>query len=403
MKSHKKSSDIYKNSRKIKILSTLVLICLAFIFILAFIVSKQNDFRDSEIFTSLAKKYYSLFPDKLSKKLNSLNMLNVTPNEKQLTYWLRILGPKKTLEEIFIDSDSGYSADCHRAAHLIGRLSYELFGPSAFKDGNSSCHSGFYHGAMESFLRAEGTNNLGQKISDICNNFKTRFTHYECLHGVGHGVLAYTNYQLPEAIDVCRGLRDTFEKNSCFGGVFMENLVIARESRGSTGHKTDWVKYDDYHFPCSLYLDDPDVSLRCYLNQTSWMFAISRSDLDKVSQECLKAPEGMKNPCFISLGRDIAGNSLRVPEKIKEGCDKVPKQNDYYQSCIIGGLGVILDFFGPDIKNQATELCLIVPQDTKDGCYSKLYMRLQGIIENPNEIKKICSGFEKEYQKNCQL
>ena len=137
--------------------------------------------------------------------------------------------------------------------------------------------------------------------------------------------------------------------------------------------------------------------------QTSWMLTISGFNFDRVAQECLKVPENMISTCFKSLGRDIAGNNLRVPQKIKAGCDKVPRQNNYYESCITGGLNVILDFFGPDIKNQGTELCVLVSGNAKEKCYSILASRLPGILVNSGEIKKICDEFEIEYRKLCLI
>ncbi|MEK7148275.1 MAG: hypothetical protein AAB758_03170, partial [Patescibacteria group bacterium] len=105
------------------------------------------------------------------------------------------------------------------------RLAYEIYGPSVFAKGNSSCHAGYYHGAMEALLKERGTKNLAANINEICSNFKTGYSTFECLHGVGHGVMAYDSYDLPRALTTCGGFETAFAKSSCYGGAFMENIV----------------------------------------------------------------------------------------------------------------------------------------------------------------------------------
>lgn len=349
---------------------TIILSSLSILLLLAFQIYTHNPIIDPH----------------LQLSLDSQDILQVINNPNLTKKYIQLYGSKKIMSKLLKDSGNESEFNCHKQAHIIGRFSYELYGYAAFKDGNLACHSGYYHGAMESLLKTEGTSNLEVKISEICNNFKTPFANFECLHGIGHGVLPYTNYQLPEAIKICKEIKKESAKGSCFGGVFMENIATAQGQGTSTDHQTEWVKKDNYHFPCTIFGNEPTINLACYSKQTTWMLTISSSNLDKVISECLKAPDNMISTCFKSLGRDIAGLTNKVPQKIKVGCDKVPKQKDYYESCIMGGLYVILDFFGPEIENRGTQLCMLVPQKSKKACYSTLYTRLQNILPNSKKI-----------------
>ena len=50
------------------------------------------------------------------------------------------------------------------------------------------------------------------------------FTHYQCLHGIGHGLMLRTGYALDASLDLCTRLADDWSRQSCDGGVFMESF-----------------------------------------------------------------------------------------------------------------------------------------------------------------------------------
>lgn len=357
----------------------------------------------SSFFQSLrievAKLYFSFFPGAEKKALSRLDMLRLSKNEAELTYWIRILGAEKAMAKILTDSGNGSTRDCHQEAHQLGRISYQLFGAEVFKEGSASCHSGFYHGAMEALLHEKGTVNLASTITSVCNLFDTRFGNFECLHGIGHGVMAYEDYDLLQALRDCAGLPDQFAQSSCYGGVFMENVVTAQGTGATPGHTTAWANQDP-HFPCNILSEDHEMNYQCYQMQTSWMLTLVNNDFKKVAAECTRAPKDMVSVCFQSFGRDAAGNTLRNPQKIKTLCDLAP-QGDLYGRCVTGALNVIVDFWGSGLTREASDLCAIIPDQGKKNCYSTLAGRLMDIFKSDEERKKGCGYFEPAYQSLC--
>src|SRR5437867_1684666 len=111
--------------------------------------------------------------------------------------------------------------------------------------------------------------------------------------------------------------------------------------------------------------------------QTSWMLTLLNYDFDKVAKACNNAPLSMISVCFKSYGRDAAGNTLRNPPKIVELCNKVP--SEYFDQCITGALNVIVDFWGPKLTSQATELCKLLKEPNKRSCYNLLITRLNDV------------------------
>ena len=361
------------------------------------IIVKENPNQPQSQTTTVSKKLIPTPPADIKSQLAKVAMLTVANNLTDLKKWMEIAGPKEIMEDLLLDSGNGAAVDCHQQAHYVGRLAYEIYGSPVFKYGTSLCHSGFYHGGIEEFLKEEGTTDLTNKVKKVCDSFETLFGRFECLHGIGHGLMAYEDYDLPKALKLCGGLPTIYEQSSCYGGVFMENIVTAQGlGAGGAAHATKWTDRNDPHMPCNKIGSDETALTQCYLMQTSWMLTLFNYNFDPVIAECKKAPSGMISTCFRSLGRDAAGNSLRNVPKILETCDKVKEEN-YYNDCLAGALNVIVDFWGDSLSHQATALCALSPEKGKSNCYNTLFSRLNGIFTDEKKIEDICFGFEKDY------
>lgn len=345
---------------------------------------------------------FSLAKEKAKDFLAGVNMFEAAKNETRLRELLSQAGARAIMNDLLLDSGGGSSIDCHQEAHLIGRLAYEQFGASVFGEGDASCHSGFYHGALEAFLAEKGTANLAKNVEDVCDAFPTLFGRFECLHGIGHGLMAYENYDLPQTLRTCDLLATDYDRSSCYGGIFMENIVAAQGFGAIPGHDTKWAN-NDPHFPCNAIDQSQSVQFQCYQMQTSWMLSLFAHDFDRVIPECLSAPANMISVCFKSFGRDAAGHTLRNPQKIRAICEKVPqdKDADYYRQCVIGAINVIVDFWGGGLANKGTELCATLPEKGKESCYATLASRLRDIFKEKEKRTAMCATFELAYQNRC--
>ncbi len=330
-----------------------------------------------------------------------IDMLSAAKNDAKLRDIIARIGPKSAMAELLNDSGGGALVDCHQESHNIGRIAYEVFGAIAFADGNAACHSGYYHGAIESFLYKNGTANLVQNIKTICDSFGTSFGRFECLHGIGHGVMAYENYDLPGAIKICASLENDYDRSSCYGGMFMENIVTAQGSGAGAVHETEWANKSDPYFPCESIGGGYDLRYQCYQMQTSWMLTIFNYDFDRVKDACLEAPTDMRLVCFKSFGRDAAGHTLRDVDKITAICVKVSYHDEYYKECVNGAVNVIIDFWGDGLKDQATNLCKTVLESGKLTCYQTLSWRLGDVFGSTENRADICAGFEDSYRYLC--
>ncbi len=348
---------------------------------------------------NLDKLYYKVFPQELAKNFNKVDMHQTALESDNLRYWLEIEGNEKVMDKLIQDSGNGSNVDCHQEAHQVGRAAFELFGSTVFKHSYFNCHSGFIHGAMESFLKQKGNQSLEQDIVALCNKLPTNFSNFECLHGIGHGVMAYVNYDMPEALKTCKNLANGFARSSCYGGVFMENILVSEGKGVTPGHTTHWVNSDP-HFPCNGVDQDGAIQYECYMMQTSRMLDIGNNDFKYVNQECQKAPQSLRDVCFKSMGRDIAGKTLRGPHKIIIQCQLA--QSEFFDDCINGALNVVIDFWGEKLQGQAGQLCTILPENNKNVCYQTLAARIPGIFIKKSDQQHICDTFEPNFQDLCR-
>jgi hypothetical protein len=203
--------------------------------------------------------------------------------------------------------------DCHQVAHVIGRaaiMRYDTVG-EAFKNGSNICMSGFYHGVMEGIFSKYGETYLNREsINNICRDFRDQgeetLGFVNCTHGMGHGILDVTHDDLFRSLDICGLLSVSAERERCYGGVFMENIITDGKN-----HISKYLKDDDIFYPCTAVREE--YKNACYLYQPLYIlrtsnfhdtFAVcSRADTDEHKKECYQGIGMQTNSSEVSLAR----------------------------------------------------------------------------------------------------
>lgn len=245
-------------------------------------------------------------------------------------------------------------ANCHQVSHVIGRAAAERYGDvvAAYNEGDNFCWSGYYHGVMETVVQDIGVANITTQINTICEGARKQqeysFYHYNCVHGLGHGLMAIKNNELFEALKVCDGLDGTWQQESCHGGVFMENVM----SEVNPDHKTNYFSADDLLYPCTAV--EAKYKPQCYMMQTSHALRQINSDYGKMFELCKSADEGFVDICYQSLGRDVSGNSISNLVSTKQNCMLGGDENAQ-ANCFIGAVKDFISYHHSD--QQGLALC----------------------------------------------
>lgn len=277
-------------------------------------------------------------------------------------------GPKPALKQFarLIEANPVVSVGCHRMAHMIGSAAlarYEDNVPRAFAEGDSTCWSGYYHGILErAFLGTSSKAEMGEKAQGICEDADMRkdlWITYQCVHGLGHGLMIRSGYAVPTALEICDLLKTEWDQLSCYGGVFMENIST------SYGTKSPWLKDGDLVYPCASVEDKYRQS--CYLMVTSRILQANGYDWQETIALCRTQGEPWRDTCFQSLGRDASGSTQQTPAKINELCRLTADAPADEAACFDGAARDVAANYSS--AERGREVCVLAPGASKPRCY----------------------------------
>lgn len=319
--------------------------------------------------------------------------INLFRDDALLERFVEEYGPAETVR-LLSEYEHLLNVDCHQRAHDMGRVAYKLFGALAFSLSGHECHSGGYHGATEALFRERGTANLQGDLEVICDESPNGFFRHQCVHGIGHGLMAWTNYEMLDALELCDAVETGRDQRSCYSGVFMENVVGGLS--GSMGHFSGYLS-DDPHFPCNILGEEYVAS--CYFYQTSRMVQLFNGDFEQLAAACAEAPQSAHRECFESMGRDVGGVTRGNPARAIEFCSFVDKP-DYRTYCLEGA--VQDSFWDEGGADNALAFCQMLYEEAeKTACYRKIVTRAHDIYTAQADLETFCARVEEGYRERC--
>ena len=283
-------------------------------------------------------------------------------------------GPGAALEEFqqVEAQNRAVFVNCHQIAHMIGAgglLHFEGDVGKAFADGNSACGSGYYHGLLQWKLAGVEASEVGGIAREVCNDPEIKangFTYYQCDHGLGHGLMLYTAYDLPRALRFCHELRTNFDQTSCTGGVFMENLS------SSFGVKTNWLNKRNLLYPCNSKVVSESDKTYCYTIVAQRILPAVDYDWGRTADWCRRSEPGWADECFQSFGRSVA-SATRSTGRIRIGAAASRMQTLCHKAgsgerdCITGAVVDVLNNNPSDLT--AKGFCAGVRDAFRSTCY----------------------------------
>jgi hypothetical protein len=308
-------------------------------------------------------------------------------------------GPKQAIAdfEATEQTNDAVRANCHRIVHMIGSASLARFDgdvAQAFAQGSATCWSGYYHGILErSFADIDSPSDakgVARKLCDDPDIEKTTFLLYQCVHGLGHGLMIYSAYNLPWALDICDALVTDWDQSSCTGGVFMENIS------SSYGIKSRWVRDDDPLYPCEDMKDRH--KLYCYLMVTSRINELNGFDWKQTAATCRTVERDWVTTCFESYGRDASGWTVEEPPKIAALCRLTGR---FEKSCVYGAVRDLASF-DPSGK-RATAFCGLVAERLRERCWNGVGTIVASLHPGAAAQRKACSEAPAAYEASCRF
>jgi hypothetical protein len=209
---------------------------------------------------------------------------------------------------------------CHPLAHEIGHLAYAKYKSVtiAARYALETCWSGYYHGLMESYITKFDDGQLRDRMNSICTQDPSHpysLSYYNCWHGLGHGLTIRFGQDIFHALRFCNVVHHRWERESCYSGVFMQNIV----ANGSGMHRSIDLKRSDPIYPCDVVTEQEKPS--CYLMQTSYVLQVENWNIPVAFGICNHVEARYVGTCYRSMGRDISGAALLAPGRIVAQCN----------------------------------------------------------------------------------
>ena len=252
-------------------------------------------------------------------------------------------------------------AQCHQLAHVIGRAALDRYKElaDAFGQGDHFCWAGYHHGALEEYSANKGFDYIIRNANQVCKKLadeeKFSFNHYNCVHGLGHGFMEVQQGELFSALRSCDSIKNDWERESCYGGVFMQNIM---EAEKYPDRPPKFLKTDQPMYPCTAV--DRQYKGQCYLMQTSYALKVLNGNFTAVFTACDGLSDtSYKATCYQSLGRDASGRSVSDVEQTKTAC-LLGVSLEAQINCVIGAAKDFISYFHSD--QQVKELCAALPE-----------------------------------------
>jgi mono/diheme cytochrome c family protein len=305
-------------------------------------------------------------------------------------------GPKPALARLqrTLQTNATVASDCHRIAHRMGSAALSRYKDRvapAFVAGSPVCASGYYHGIIERAFLGQPNDKLAVVARQLCSDPQItaqRFLAYQCIHGLGHGLMIYTGYDLPGSLKTCDELRTSFDRVSCSGGVFMENF------NSSYGVTSKYLRRNDPIYPCDAVAERH--KLYCYLLVTANILRVEKGDQAKTAQVCRRSEEAWISTCFESFGRDVSGIAGNDAGKALASC-RLARGNE--GDCLYGVSREIVNADAGGVRGG--RFCARAPARYRAHCYEGVGSVLASLEPTTAALRTRCRAVSGRHARSC--
>ena len=305
-------------------------------------------------------------------------------------------GPDKALALLATDDRTmaPVHADCHQITHWIGHASLAYYhgnAAAALAHGQMTCFSGYYHGVIERAFAGLPRSEVIHKARALCSSgsiTKEQFLLYQCVHGLGHGLMIYSGDDLPWSLRACHRLQTDFDRISCTGGVFMQNLAPGMIT-------SRYLRKDNPIYPCNIV--SKRDKLYCYLMVTTRISVVDGYDWRKTAGWCHRVEQGWVATCFQSYGRDASGFSSYSPQQTIRLCLLTGTEAG---ECLYGAARD----YGSNYAGgkEAAQVCNLSPRRYRARCFDGVGTILGGLHRYEGGRRASCAAVTPpEYRGDC--
>ena len=337
--------------------------------------------------------------------------------ESELVPVVRHFGASRALSvlERLVPQDPDVASEGHAYAHAIGVTAFDAQPDvqATFPACREIFQSGCYHGVIQAyFMRAASDDSAA--VRGVCAPWTVPnvygWLRFQCTHGLGHGLTMMFDHHLPTALQRCDFLSDGWDRDSCYGGAFMENIMDATQPKDPMfmqhamtttrvpGPKFKQIDRTDLAYPCSVL--DARYQSSCWVNQVSIIEYFAKGDLRITSDGCERAPAAFVHLCFIGLGTDLNGYTIGNNDSTLAMCGRASERGREW--CYVGVAKNIVEVGAQHEKGLV--FCRRVPgKVAKQRCYEGVGEEIASISEVSADRERMCAPADAGFLEACRF
>ncbi len=318
--------------------------------------------------------------------------------------------------------------DVHLLGHTIGDVLYQQTGVAGIADCTQEFRNACSHTIVIGALQDFGEAAL-PKIHDACLKAPGGSGAYTmCYHGLGHGVFAYFEYDLPKTIAFCKktGTADHHDEEyvQCVGGAIMELM-------GGGGHDHDaWLVSRDKYLsktdplaPCSTSVIPSESKGFCYTYITPHLFEFAGGNLGNPQPADFKASFGycdtiskstpdQRRSCFAGIGKEfpllavardtraLSAASDANLSQMRTWCTLAP-HSEAYNDCT-NSIVDSLFWGGENNAHVSIKYCALASGADAKECFQYLTGIAHYYLKDPQAHEAFCSAMPAPFAASCR-
>lgn len=317
--------------------------------------------------------------------------------------------------------------DTHLLGHVVGDILFNQEGIPGIKVCTDDLRNACSHSIVIGALLQDGVGELSKIIAACKLAPGGRGAYGMCVHGLGHGVLGYYEYDMRKAIELCKQTGtveyNNIEIGQCTGGVTMEMVAGVHDPIAWAKQKNNYLSKKDPLSPCDLDFIPLSGESFCYTYLTPHLFEVAGADLGHPDPKyyhqamayCDQIPQNQKQnleTCFGSFGKEfvVLANSHNVQSVQSMSDDQLSL---VYQWCTVSGITKAIGpcvssalsslyWGGENDPNVSIRFCrLITDVQNKLRCFSELTYAVSYYIQDQKYKTSYCSRIPEAYQADC--
>ena len=317
--------------------------------------------------------------------------------------------------------------DLHLLGHVVGDVLYRQHGAGGIKFCSEDFRNACSHTIVVGLLLDKGEGVLPE-IAKVCRQAPGGPGAYTmCYHGLGHGILAYISFKLPEAIKLCQKIGTPEYGNQeaiqCIGGTIMEIISGGGHDRKLWAReRTNYLKPNDPFYPCLASFMPTQARQMCLTYLTPYLWEAVGADLGRPKDEDFVASFKLcgklsnlsnRNTCFGGFGkefttlaqnRDIRKIDQMTDEqfvKVYTWC-KLAVDKQGIMACLDHALSSVF-WGGENDRSASIRFCSIIPDsDNQSVCFLNLIGQVSSYIKDQNYRKSFCQEIPEAYFAECK-